>query len=411
MRKTVLVIMALVLMMPIGMVYGQGGDPAVLASDWLITQQFENGSFGDEIGATSLSVIAQAAVDQENEAALTWLEESVSDELGLDEASFAVIAVIAGGGEISDFADGELLATYTEMLRSERGEHIDGLCLGLIARTILDISLPGTAVSALVQFQGEDGGFGSSLGSESDVTTTSLCAQVLVVAEETDALDSALGYLRESQLEDGGWSIDPVATESDALGTAFVLHALVAADQDFADWNHPERTMFGFWDTESGAFLFSDGSDNFLNIISTAVAIPVFRGMSLIDFAPSADDEVAATDDDSGDTDEGPALDPTWGLVASGFEMSELDTADDFFITVVDPFTDDELYGIEIINWTAEYQYTGYIVEQFLPADVLLWMGEQDPSVWEQISDGTLEKLPAEVLAELPEAVQARVSE
>lgn len=408
MRKTALILLALMLAMA-PVVYSQGGDPAVHAGEWLIEQQSEDGSFGDEIGATSLSVIAQASIAQDNEAALAWLESNVSDELGLDEASFAVIAVIAGGGEIAQFADGALLTTYSEMLRSERGDHIDGICMGLIAREVLELAMPPTAITALLQFQGEDGGFGASLGAESDITTTSLCAQVLVVAEETEALDLALGYLRDTQLEDHGWSIDNTATESDALGTAFVLHALVAADQEFGDWDHPERTMFGFLDSESGAFLFGDGSDNFLNIISTAVAIPVFRGKSLIHFAPSAEEAVVTEGDTNGD--EGPALDANWGLVASGFEMSELDSADDFFVTVIDPFTDEELYGIEIINWTSEYQYTGYIVEQFLTAETLLWMAERDPTVWDNISIGTLQTMSPDVLAQLPEEVQARATE
>jgi len=118
------------------------------------------------------------------------------------------------------------------------------------------------------------------------------------------------------------------------------------------------------------------------------------------------------TEDAAGSSmEEGPALDPNWAAVAGGFKMAELDTADDFFVTVIDPFAtgdDAELYGIEIINWTADYQYTGFIVAQFLPAEVLIWMAEQDPTIWETISDGVLAKLPAEELAKLPEDVQAR---
>ena len=66
---------------------------------------------------------------------------------------------------------------------------------------------------------------------------------------------------------------------------------------------------------------------------------------------------------------------------------------------------------IEIINWTSEYQYTGYIVEQFLTAETLLWMAEQDPTVWDNISVGTLQTISSDVLAQLPEEVQARATE
>jgi|GEM_PF-431720 len=117
----------------------------------------------------------------------------------------------------------------------------------------------------------------------------------------------------------------------------------------------------------------------------------------------------------SGDMDESmsdaPSLDINWDPVAGGFEMDELDSADDFFNTVVDPFNGDELYGVEIINWTAEYQYTGYIVANYLSADILLWMNEQDPTTFENISATTIQTMdPAEV-EQLPEEVQALAQE
>ena len=138
MRKPFLILVVLIFVLGIGSAaYGQGGDPAVLASDWLTTQQSDNGSFGDEIGATAMSVIAQASVGQENEAALAWLEENVSDELALDEASFTVIAVIAGGGERRDGEEVEGREIYTAGSLAEPVHLIDGSCGGLMQRACL----------------------------------------------------------------------------------------------------------------------------------------------------------------------------------------------------------------------------------------------------------------------------------
>lgn len=130
--------------------------------------------------------------------------------------------------------------------------------------------------------------------------------------------------------------------------------------------------------------------------------------------AASAGGPAAEAEDETGAPagEEGPALDPNWAAVAGGFGMAELDTADDFLIEVIDPFAtgeDNTLYGVEIINWVADYEYTGFIVQQFLPADVLLWLADQDPTVWETVSDSVLAALPAAELAKLPEEVQARV--
>jgi uncharacterized surface protein with fasciclin (FAS1) repeats len=156
-------------------------------------------------------------------------------------------------------------------------------------------------------------------------------------------------------------------------------------------------------------------ADNGLVIIIEAVLIPaegqLLSAEALAELFPATEGE-DGMGEESGMDSEGPALDENWAAVASGFGMSELDTADDFFVTVVDPFAagaDNELYGVEIINWTADYRYTGFIIEQFLPAEVLIWMAEQDPSVWEGLSDSVLKKLPAEELAKLPAEVQARV--
>lgn len=88
--------------------------------------------------------------------------------------------------------------------------------------------------------------------------------------------------------------------------------------------------------------------------------------------------------------------------------MAELDTADDFLVTVVDPFNGDELFGVQIINWTAEYTYTPFLIEQFMTADVLLWLADHEPDFWTNLSDVAIGLLPADVLAQLPEDVQAR---
>jgi hypothetical protein len=166
-------------------------------------------------------------------------------------------------------------------------------------------------------------------------------------------------------------------------------------------------------DRETGmiAGIGGEPSEASLDTATTALSILALGGKS---FNPA--DEVAAEEPEvetastGGDFPEGPALDANWVVVGEGFEMPELDTADDFLITVIDPFTDDELYGVEIINWTAEYQYTGYIVEQFLPGEVLIFLAEQDPSVWEKISVTTLQMLAPEELAKLPADVHPRAA-
>lgn len=104
-----------------------------------------------------------------------------------------------------------------------------------------------------------------------------------------------------------------------------------------------------------------------------------------------------------------PQLDSSWQAVATGFGVEELNSADDFLNTTVTiPSTSETLTGIEIINWMAEYELAKSIVSDHLPAEVILWMAEQDAAIWENISVETLTLLPQEIVAQFPPEVQAR---
>ncbi|MBI5930774.1 MAG: hypothetical protein HY862_15800 [Chloroflexi bacterium] len=434
MRKIVLMILvALLMAVPFaGTVRAQDGDPAVVAGEYLKSQQLEDGSWGDDLDTTALAVIALSALGEDTSAAVAWMESDVmslsfpEDAPSIDTAAVVLIAVAETGGDVTTFANGQLLTAYSESLQQSRGENITELCFGLAALPALGQAFPPTAIMGLGMLQNEDGGFGTfdiqpidetqaTLPAEavngSTVEDTAVCAQVLAAAGETDTLAKALDYLRAAQNEDGGWNLSFLFSEtSDAFATALVIQALLASGEDLADWGNPENTLFSFINFETGEVILADGSDAKSNILSTALVVQVFRGVVWTNLGaglPATD----GGDTSGGDTtsDEvGPAIDPNWAVVAQGFAMTELDTADDFLVTVVDPFNGDELYGVQIINWTAEYTYTPYLLEQFLTADVLLWLGDHEPDFWTNLSDVAINLLPADVLAQLPEEVQAR---
>ena len=355
-------------------------------------------------------------------------EENIQEDgdfPSIDVLSIAIIAAAMHGEDLETWGNGAGDALFNT-LRRERGGNVGGLCIGLVAMAHMGDNLPSTAVGGLKSFQNDDGGFGEQNIDDSDVVISAICAHTLQLAEEQEALDAVISYLADQQLEDGGWT-DFGESDSDSLTTAFVLVGLNAAGQDLADWETAVAIVEGGQDRETGMVLgFED--EPFTNVATTALAILAWGGYSLNPSDMMAEETASVagiseeTDGAAADDDfpEGPALDTNWGLISDGFEdptvaaglpVPLFDTADDFFVTVVDPFTDDELYGVQIINWTAEYQYTGYIIENFLPAEVLLFMGEQDPTTWENIAVTTLQLLPADVLAQLPEDVQARAAE
>lgn len=123
------------------------------------------------------------------------------------------------------------------------------------------------------------------------------------------------------------------------------------------------------------------------------------------DNANTGNDADQSTTDSSGI----PQLDAQWQAVADGFGVGEFDSADDILNTTVTiPSSGEELTGIAIINWLAGYELAKSIVAENLPADVILWMAEQDPTVWDNISPETLNLLPDDVVAQFPAEVQAR---
>ncbi len=415
MRKVVL--LALVLLLSLVPAAAAQGDPAMAAADWVESQQAEDGSFaGGDADITSAVAIALALLERPNEQAMTWLENYVienQDTLALDTVSTILLAAIAHDIDPTTFAEGIAAEKHMELLRESRGEDITGLCFGLIAMNAMGQALPPTAVSGLTALQNEDGGFGAEAGSESEPVYTATCLHVLVTAGETEAVEAAKTYLQETALADGGWSTLAAET-SDGFATAFTLLGLTAAgDTVSQDWGQAVGFLFSQQDRETGKVIALPdmAEQDSLNVASTAIFMMVFRGLSYNDIGggEAAEEETSSAETAAGV--EGPALDANWEPVRDGFGMEALDTADDFFVTVIDPFTDEELYGVEIINWVAEYKYTGYIIEQFLPAEVLLWMNEQDPTTFENIGDATLNLLPPDVLAQLPEELQARVTE
>jgi hypothetical protein len=443
MRKIVLMLLVVLLMsFPLAnAVNAQGGDPAVATAEWLKSQQLENGSWNDDLSTTALAVIGLSALGEDTSAALAWMETYVIENIDpagdsetLDTTALALVAVAAAGGDAATFGEGNLLAYHSAKLGVSRGENITDLCFGLIVLPVLGIELPPTAIMGLGMLQGEDGGFGTpaeqptgdteateeatEVVSNSTVEDTAVCAQVLAVAGEEEALASALEFLSANQNEDGGWSLSfGVPGTSDSFATALVIQTILAAGEDLAEWGSPERTLYGFINFETGEVAFGPMEAPELNVITTALAVQVFRGVTWAGFGaeetegeePTEGEETGDAGEDTAAVEEGPALDAAqWEVVAQGFAMEELDTADDFLVTVIDPFNGDELFGVEIINWTAEYTYTPYLIEEHMPAEVLLWLGENDPTFWENLSGVAIGLLPAEILSQLPEDVQAR---
>lgn len=280
-------------------------DAAGRALVYLGTIQNDDGGFSNgfapesDLGATADAVVAIVAAGEDprdfvtGEATnpLTALEAQLEAGVpeGAGQLAKIITALAAAGGDATDFGGRDLPA---ELIALQAEDGVFGLgafdhCLSLIALQNAGVALPGEAVEALVAAQGEDGGWGFMAGQASDTNTTGLCLQALAREDAAESAHAARGYLAAIQNEDGGWPYQnpsDFGTLSDASSTAIVIQALLALDEDLADWNTPQDFLLSLQE-DSGAFRYQAEAPGD-NILATIAAIPALAGVPLNDWAP-----------------------------------------------------------------------------------------------------------------------------
>lgn len=280
-------------------------SPVARAAAFVLTLQNEDGGFSNgwsaesDLSATADVVLGLAAAEmlagEEGEALtndlMAYLQAQVSGDepLSVGQLSKVISALVASGSDPRAFAEQDLVA---ELLSAPDVQGMFGFgafdhCLALIALQNAGVATPETALEVLVSAQNEDGGWGFMAGERSDSNTTGLCLQALAPTDESDVIAAALAYLDTIQNEDGGWPYQNPSdwgTDSDANSTSIVLQALIALDQDLAEWQNPQEWLLSV-QNESGALRFQMAlpDDNFL---ATVAALPALAGMPLNAWAP-----------------------------------------------------------------------------------------------------------------------------
>ena len=288
------------------------------ASAWVIEQQFPTGDWydgftDDTAGATTDAVFAlvTAGVDvhtltqDDGLTAIEFFENYLleTEDLTVARAAKITTALVALGENPAEFAEADLVGFLLDTQTIDEGIFLDdmagtfGHCLVIIAlynasagEPVDDIATAlDTGAEALINLQNEDGGWGFSLGSNSDTNTTAICTQALLVFEDetaTESVEVALDYFQLIQNEDGGWPYQnpsEFGTDSDVNSTSLVVQTLIAADQNPADWNGLAIiTYLASLQNESGSF---SVSESFLgdNLLATVAAIPALTGYAYTD--------------------------------------------------------------------------------------------------------------------------------
>ena len=265
----------------------QPSDDITRARDWIISQQNEDGGWSDGLSERSgpgITVDALIALENADRASVEYLHDFANQNATVLHPTLAAkltMAAVMLGEDPRNFAGVDLVGI---MLTTDSAQFSDSIfehCLVMIAAYHADADTPPDALAYLDNEQDEGGGWGFFVDAPPDSNTTAMCIQAKIAQNDTD-VTGALDFLRELQNDDAGWTFQKpsdFSTATDAYSTALVIMALNAAEQDLADWGHPEERLLEFQRAD-GAF---GSEDDPLPLFATTAAIPALANRSLLD--------------------------------------------------------------------------------------------------------------------------------
>jgi energy-coupling factor transport system substrate-specific component len=223
-----------------------GASAGKRATAWLEEAQNADGGFGSAPGQTSgdlftgWAALGLAAgghnpqdVEQGGNTAIDFIRGRAGDVRDVGEIERTILVVEAAGLSARSFAGRDLVAKLERYRRANgsfRG-FISYTAFGILALRATGSQATGRSARWLARQQNEDGGFGLSPGSESDVDNTGATIQALAAAGRRGPIGDAVRYLRGAQNGDGGFG-QYDGRSSNAQSTAYAVQGLVAAGRN-----------------------------------------------------------------------------------------------------------------------------------------------------------------------------------
>lgn len=282
---------------------GPHGRDRVRAVDkalrWLYAQQNGDGGFGNpgsELESSCGVVLAFAAayedpttVQTSGRSPLDYLAtQDITDTQSTEAVARAILAVVAGNEDPTDFDDSNLIAslnTHYDPSTGRYGAHTsDGTVAQALAIMALQASfesIPPEAIQWLKEEQNPDGGWGPASGGDSNTLNASLSLQALIAAGEppgSQAILDGVDFLRARQNSDAGFASSPSVSVSDAASTSQAIQALLAVGENLLSgpWTRCARTPFDYLlDVQASNGSFGD------DLAQTYQAVPGILGRPL----------------------------------------------------------------------------------------------------------------------------------
>jgi hypothetical protein len=277
---------------------------------WVRSKQQPDGGFGSgfsegsDLGATCDVVLAIAADgqdpsewrSQDGHSPLDYLRSQVAN--GEAEAvnfkAKVALTLLVTGQNPRDFGGRDLITELTAAYDADTGSYGGNVFdQALVMVTLFNAGepIPEKAAEYLLDHQTEDGAwalFGSTAAGAGDTNTTAMAIQALLATGHRDEIGEAFAYLHRVQNEDGGFPYQvpsDYGTDTDANSTAYVLQALLAADEPLSAWApggiDPLGVLIALQDPATGAFYWQATVPS-PNLMATAQAIPAIEGYTFL---------------------------------------------------------------------------------------------------------------------------------
>jgi len=238
------------------------GDPAIRASlDYLRDCQKSDGGFGEagresSPGTSSWAIMAAVAAGEDPRG---WVKDgnstvdylrSMNDDIlakgGTVDIARTILTLVAIEEDPRAFCGTDYVAELESRVKpgGQAGDHVFTTIWTIIALASVGEET-GASAAWLASQQNADGGFPWTPGAESDPDDTGAALEAFAaagVSRDAAVVQGALAYLKEEQLEDGGFHYGGTSA-SNSASDAWVIQGIVAAGGNPAGWRAGEMSV------------------------------------------------------------------------------------------------------------------------------------------------------------------------
>lgn len=281
------------------------GDPLQAAFDganYLKGQQQADGGYFN-LGASLDSLLAASALNQSGATWLSSQNKSLLDYIA-GQAPFAMATTAGARGKLAlalaandldpkNYLKHNLVISITQTYDPNSGAYGStnwDQAFAILGLRAAGESVPPLAVQTLAKRINPDGGWGYSVGFNSEVDNTGLMLQALIAGgmpiSSTEVI-SGVQFLRSLQNDDGGFPVDKLTPSenpgaSNANSTAFAIQGLLAAEVDplsVTKWitaSNPISYLLSLQLPDGGFKWMADDTSS--NVFATQQVIPALSG-------------------------------------------------------------------------------------------------------------------------------------